>query len=115
MVDLLITYLDSKDLGLVSYLDVSNWQIITSENLISDHSANLVLIPSRTDLVPYGLALDRYISSNSLDMPDGVKPSPWLSSIGMYDDFRAFYNDLIRVELVKWYESNKNSRGDNNG
>ena len=106
MIEELMTFIDCNDLGLTAYLNTENEQVVTDEGILDDMPF-LIRIPTRKELLPYGAALNRYADIHSLEIPDDVKPAAWLRSRNLYDDFQAFYDDLVKTEFEKWFKEQR--------
>lgn len=113
MIDELMTFIDCNDLGLTAYLNTENEQVVTDEGSL-DNMPFLSRIPTRKELLPYREAIRRYADANSLVIPDYAKPAAWLRGRNLYDDFLAFYDDLVKVELENWYKEQRLLSGRDN-
>ena len=102
----LFDYVDCEKAGLAAYYDKRTKSVKVMEALEKADS-DLIRIPSANELCSYGKAVELFCEKNNIDVPHNMKPSLWLRETGHYEEFRAFYDQIILKKLDIWLQSIK--------
>lgn len=102
----LFEYVDCEEAGFAAYYD-RRTKTVTVHEAFENVDSCLIRIPSANELCSFGEAVEQFCEKNNVDVPHNMKPSSWLRETGRYEEFKAFFVQIIIEKLDLWLQSIK--------